>query len=908
MAHVTGDWNPLGQVFYRKQEIYSMGWRDIDLDKFVVAAAPYGGPIALIRDETKLVRVQGSIRPVIYIYTSSGREISSIRWNSGHVIHLGWSCSEELLCVQEDGSVLVYDIFGQFKRTFSMGTEAKEMKVRDCRIFNSHQGTGLAVMTSSYRIFMVNNVDEPRIRRMADVPGLDAPPSSWVVISQDRQSRVLLARENDLYLLDHGGQYSRQLAPVSQQVEAYTEMAVSFNNKYLALFTNTGLLWIGSSDLERAYCEFDTKCPQRPKQLAWCGTGAIVGYWENILLMVGPGKDYVKYNVDSTVHLVPELDGLRILSNYSHEFLHKVPSVVECVFKIGSIEPGAMLYEASREFQNGSPKADEYIRMIQDRLQVAVDQCIQAAGCEHEPTTQRMLLRAASFGKCFLSDMNPEPFVRMCRMLRVLNSVRDFTIGIPLSCAQLEQLSMPVLTDRLVLRRQYPLAIRICQYLKMPDAEGVSRILAHWACYKVQQTHVDDELIARSINEKLRDTPGISYSEIAAKAAECGRTELAIRLLEYEPKSAEQVPLLMKMGRDQLALAKAVDSGDTDLVYTVVMHLKEKLTLGDFLMTIRNLPTAQSLYLQYCKEQNREMLQDLYYQEDNFQESANCRVMDSYNETRMDERLRALQQAQESYTKARNEFAAKVTEEQVRLLKYQIRLEEELKRPYLDLSLHDTISQLTTEGNHKLAEQLRKEFKVPDKRFWWLKIQALAEGSDWAELDRFAKSKKSPIGYEPFIDVCLKHQNRYEANKYVGRIADPAKVKAYIKIGNLEQAAETAMQQRSEEDLNLVLSKRLLTCLFVCLLVTWSRRQRQLTCLFVCLLVTWNRRQRQLTCLFVCLLVTWNRRQRQLTCLFVCLLVTWNRRQRQLTCLFVCLLVTWSRQQRQRCSRVVRRI
>ncbi|XP_019620380.1 PREDICTED: vacuolar protein sorting-associated protein 16 homolog isoform X4 [Branchiostoma belcheri] len=682
MAHVTGDWNPLGQVFYRKQEIYTLGWRDIDLDKFVVAAAPYGGPVALIRDETKLVRVQGSIRPVIYIYTSSGREISSIRWNSGHVIHLGWSCSEELLCVQEDGSVLVYDIFGQFKRTFSMGTEAKEMKVRDCRIFNSHQGTGLAVMTSSYRIFMVNNVDEPRIRRMADVPGLDAPPSSWVVISQDRQSRVLLARENDLYLLDHGGQYSRQLAPVSQQVEAYTEMAVSFNNKYLALFTNTGLLWIGSSDLERAYCEFDTKCPQRPKQLAWCGTGAIVGYWENILLMVGPGKDYVKYNVDSTVHLVPELDGLRILSNYSHEFLHKVPSVVECVFKIGSIEPGAMLYEASREFQNGSPKADEYIRMIQDRLTVAVDQCIQAAGCEHEPTTQRMLLRAASFGKCFLSDMNPEPFVRMCRTLRVLNSVRDFTIGIPLSCAQLEQLSMPVLIDRLVLRRQYPLAIRVCQYLKMPEAEGVSRILAHWACYKVQQTHVDDELIARSINEKLRDTPGISYSEIAAKAAECGRTELAIRLLEYEPKSAEQVPLLMKMGRDQLALAKAVDSGDTDLVYTVVMHLKEKLTLGDFLMTIRNLPTAQSLYLQYCKEQNREMLQDLYYQEDNFQESANCRVMDSYNETRMDERLRNLQQAQEAYTKARNEFAAKVTEEQVRLLKYQ------------DLSLHDTISQL----------------------------------------------------------------------------------------------------------------------------------------------------------------------------------------------------------------------
>ena len=46
-------------------------------------------------------------------------------------------------------------------------------------------------------------------------------------------------------------------------------MAVSFNNKYLALFTDTGLLWIGSSDLQKVYCEFDTKCPTRPKQLVW---------------------------------------------------------------------------------------------------------------------------------------------------------------------------------------------------------------------------------------------------------------------------------------------------------------------------------------------------------------------------------------------------------------------------------------------------------------------------------------------------------------------------------------------------------------------------------------------------------------------------------------------------------------
>lgn len=44
---------------------------------------------------------------------------------------------------------------------------------------------------------------------------------------------------------------------------------------------------------------------------------------------------------------------------------------------------------------------------------------------------------------------------------------------------------MGVLIDRLVVRKYFYLAIRICQYLKLPDAEGASRILAHWACYKV---------------------------------------------------------------------------------------------------------------------------------------------------------------------------------------------------------------------------------------------------------------------------------------------------------------------------------------------------------------------------------------------------------------------------------------
>lgn len=45
----TADWNPLGEIYYKKCEVYSMGWSDIvDISKFEVSAAPYGGPIDII--------------------------------------------------------------------------------------------------------------------------------------------------------------------------------------------------------------------------------------------------------------------------------------------------------------------------------------------------------------------------------------------------------------------------------------------------------------------------------------------------------------------------------------------------------------------------------------------------------------------------------------------------------------------------------------------------------------------------------------------------------------------------------------------------------------------------------------------------------------------------------------------
>ncbi|KAM6989130.1 vacuolar protein sorting-associated protein 16 homolog [Passerculus sandwichensis] len=810
----TANWNPLGEeTFYRKLELYSMEWglRE-DLRDCVVAAAPYGGPIALLRNSRR--DKTPSARPLLEIYSASGLLLASVPWKSGPLVHLGWTAEEDLLCIQEDGTVLVYNLFCEFKRHFSMGNEVLQNHVLEAQVFHTEFGTGVAILTGALRFSLATNIDDLKLRRLPEVPGLQKAPPCWTVLAQDRVTMVLLAMGQELFLLDNTSCSVLTPPGLSPSAGPFLRVAVSFTQRLLALFCDSGCVWMGAASLKEKFCEFNTGIRTPPKQMVWCTRPrsrqrAVVLAWERQLMVVGNSSECIRFVLDEDSYLVPELDGVRILSRSTHEFLHEIPGASQEIFRIASMAPGALLLEAQKEYEKESQKADEYLREIREQqlLPEAVGQCIEAAGYEHEPETQKSLLRAASFGKCFLDKFPPEGFVRMCQELRVLNAVRDYQIGIPLTFTQYKQLTIEVLLDRLVLRRLYPLAIRICEFLRLPEMQGVSRILAHWACYKVQQKDKSDEEVAQAINQKLGDAAGISYSDIATRAYDCGRAELAIKLLEYEPRSGEQVPLLLKMKRSKLALGKAIESGDTDLVYTVVLHLKNELNRGSFFMTLQNQPVALSLYRQFCRHQERETLKDLYNQDDNHQELGNLHVLGGYGQKRIEGRVAALQNALDEFYKAKNDFAAKATEEQIKLLRLQRHLQEELDKPYLDLSLHDTVATLILDGHHKRAEQLYRDFRIPDKRYWWLKINALATRGDWEEMEKFSKSKKSPIGYLPFVEVAVKHHNRYEAKKYAPRVPPEQRVKAFVLVGDLEQAAEAAMERKNEAEMSLVLSR-----------------------------------------------------------------------------------------------------
>lgn len=58
---LADDWTSLRDVQYRKIHLYDLDWagdEDRQLDRCLVAVAKYGGAVAMVRDETKLLKVR----------------------------------------------------------------------------------------------------------------------------------------------------------------------------------------------------------------------------------------------------------------------------------------------------------------------------------------------------------------------------------------------------------------------------------------------------------------------------------------------------------------------------------------------------------------------------------------------------------------------------------------------------------------------------------------------------------------------------------------------------------------------------------------------------------------------------------------------------------------------------------
>ncbi|GAA6059266.1 hypothetical protein JCM10212_006659 [Sporobolomyces blumeae] len=886
-------------TFYRRLELYDLAGTalsQLDLDDHWVVPAPLSGPIAVMRDPHKPVLLTSDSvaysarKHTVSIFSSSGLLLQVVQWDTPtKIVQLGWTASEQLVILTQDGTYRLYPLTVNPSSTstpadspytqHSLGTEVQDNGgVLEAKIWSG----GLVALLANLQFVEVrgwgrgstdpafDSTQDPnrdgagsgsgpggkgksRIRHLAQV-ALDRVPDCWCVVppeaSSTRGIEVLLGTGGTVLRLDEIEVQDQRLSR-----GPFASIKPSPSGRFLALLTRptptTYELWVTSSDFSRSLSEFDLTNEgggggggdaDAPKSIEWCGSNSVVVAWDRLVVMVGPFGETLKYYYADPVRLVGEMDGTRIISNETCDFLQIVPQSSQSIFLPGSTSPASILFEASELFSQRSPKADEYVRSIQGDLVEAVDRCIDAAGREWDVVWQKKLLQAAAFGKSFLEVYNPSEFVNTTKSLRILHAVRDYKVGIPLTLEQFNARPLSSLVARLTSRSQHLLALRISSFLGLSP----SPVLRHWAQHLIvasspSQTvlgtnalpRTDEEvcdLIVRKLEsvfhsgeagdnatsgrngttatvETIRGGRGggtgpipvdLSSADIALTAFALGRTRLALMLVEKEARADKKVRMLERMGEVEQALREAEQSGDPDLVYLVLLPLLETRSSGDVFRLLPAYPLATSLLQQYALASNRTLLRDFYYVDDRRWEGAVLDLAESLDEVEFGNRVEKVRKAAKRFGEDKEYgFEAKMTEEHVKLLILQQTLESEspTQRKYVGLSVNETIRACILDRMDKKVDKIKKDYAVPDKRLWHVKLKALIQARDWDALDAFARSRKSPIGYEPWVEALIRAGAQRQAIKYVERCEARNRVELFVKAGEWVMAGEEAVRR-----------------------------------------------------------------------------------------------------------------
>lgn len=801
-------WEKVGKAFYRNHEGYLLQWDIDDLANYTLASAPYGGAIAVYRTPRRVLESTIlSSHQAIFIYSGSGQFIHSMPWerNGPEIVGIGWNQREQLLVVTAKGLArCYYDFDGNFWE-FSIGQVAETHGVREVKFF-----------ANVFIVRLINNqfivVHGPNYRQTRSIQGPELDGSSvyggWSAVvdesSLDHGIEIIASINNQVFSLSHK-------APQSRGVTSgpFEFVSISPDSSNVALLNEKFILCIYTLDLQSKLGEFKLGQQSTPSQLVWCGTNAVAAVFDDEIELFEINSTQTTSGAtlwfDSTVVAVQEMDGMRTITNQKHDFFTKVPDVSVGIFQLGSTSPGAILRDCVGHIERKSPKADENLMIIGDRLKEAVDSCIEAAGYEYEVSWQKKLLRAASFGKSALPYYNSDKYVRISEYLRALNSIREFKIGMLTSYNQLIRLGPLQLINRLLLRNAHLLAFKVAELLRLPK----ENIYVHWACAKIRRSQTDDDSTYAVVVQKVAEVSGINYEEIAQVAYEEGRSKLAILLLERETRPEKQIPLLLSMGEDQLALQEADKSADVYIIFYVLVCLKEKLSIAAFFKLLNDTTSGPKCFELLCKADGNiesiELLKKFYYQDDRRLDTAQLdyQIALLQQKNTLDEAITQLAEVKRAYQSISGKnFASKAVGEQERLLKLQKQLEVDFDQPFVGLSVSQTISNLLTEGQTSRAAKVKDDFKVTESRYWWIMLQALVARKDWDHLERFAKSKKSPIGYYPFYNECIKAGNQKAAAKYVSSCTNfdyKKRIDMFVECNDIRGAVGEASKAKDAE-------------------------------------------------------------------------------------------------------------
>jgi hypothetical protein len=181
----------------------------------------------------------------------------------------------------------------------------------------------------------------------------------------------------------------------------------------------------------------------------------------------------------------------------------------------------------------------------------------------------------------------------------------------------------------------------------------------------------------------------------------------------------------------------------------VLLNVKRKVPLATFFRTINSRPIATSIVESSAIDQDRELLKDMYYQDDRRADGCNLLLSEALAASDVGPATDKLKMAAKLLRDSKEHVTqVAALEDAQKLLRFQEAFEKDLNERFVGLSVNDTMSKLIKMGNMKRSQKVQTEFKVSDKTYCWVRLRALVVRRDWRELEEISKTRKSPIGWE----------------------------------------------------------------------------------------------------------------------------------------------------------------
>ena len=504
---------------------------------------------------------------------------------------------------------------------------------------------------------------------------------------------------------------------------------------------------------------------------------------------------------------IPEIDGLRYLTNDGIYFISRVNKDLEQVCDIfsSSSSPAKKLINSYSNSQKKITDSEKDMRTLKNKLSEAIF-ILQNAAVNiywrkiendiEKKEAQLFLLNAAQHGKYYVDkdQFNFQKFYMNCKVIRTINNLRN-NLKKPrlITFKEYDNIKTSDLIKYLVRALDYETAAQICLYLE----ENIKYVYERYAisCIKriANYSKEDEEKVFKVLDYKLENIPDFSFITISKKAFKYHKDTIGFKFLEKEKSILAKLHNYIEKKQWDKVMELCQNIIDTNIlkaIFEKIFQNSSESEINNVIKVAGKFPKLKYFFTGFLNQHKPELLDDymssfkdpeellFYYLEQYFQTQKLSKRKEYLSLARKNQKLI-------DYNLNPNfdhKFYKSYLDSLESNLKYKLECQSFIKSPEetsFDISIYDTYKiALKDKKNYNVIKSKNGEFGFPQEGLSMVRFISLAENGDFEGIDEIIKNnysglKKFNLSFLNMAEIFFKYKQYGKAVKVIKLLIDP---------------------------------------------------------------------------------------------------------------------------------------